>query len=76
MYETIFFCLPIDVALWSTNGSEVDMFVKKPVIDEVRQVLQDNNINFTVLIDDMQRQIETENPPQSEIELLQNRNGM
>lgn len=52
------------------------MFIKKPVVDDVRKVLQEHNINYTVLVDDMQRQIETENPPQSEIEALQNRNGM
>lgn len=64
------------MALWSTNGSEVDMFIKKPVVEDVRRVLEEHNINYTVLVDDMQRQIETENPPQSEIEALQNRNGM
>lgn len=50
--------------------------MKKDAVDGVRQVLTDNKIGYTVLIADMQRQIETENPPQEEIEALQNRNGM
>lgn len=64
------------MALWSTNGTEVDVFVKKSVIDDVRKVLQNHNVNYTILIEDMQRQIEIENPPQEQIEELQNRNGM
>lgn len=64
------------MALWSTNGTEVDVFLKKDAVDGVRQVLKDNQIGYTVLIDDMQKQIENENPPQEEIEELQNRNGM
>ena len=64
------------MALWSINGTEVDMFVKKSAVEGVRQVLKENNIPYTVLVEDMQKQSESENPPQSEIELLQNRNGM
>lgn len=66
----------LDVALWSTNGTNVDVFVKQPAIESVRKVLEENNINYAVLVDDMQKQIEEENPPQEEIEALQNRNGM
>lgn len=69
----LLFC--VDIALWSTNGSEVDVFLKKSQIDDVRQVLNDNHIHYSVLIEDMQTQIEKENPPQHEIEALQNRNG-
>lgn len=64
------------MALWSSNGTDVDVFVKKSAVDGVRQVLNENNIRYTILIDDMQRQIEQENPSQNEIEELQNRNGM
>lgn len=66
----------LDVALWSTNGTEVDVFLKKSAVDGVRQVLKENNIPYSVLIEDMQTQIEHENPPIEEIEALQNRNGM
>lgn len=52
------------------------MFVRRSAVEGARQVLKENNIRYTVLVADMQRQIEEENPPQSEIELLQNRNGM
>lgn len=64
------------MALWSINGTEVDMFLKQSAVEGVRQVLKENDIPYTVLVADMQRQIEEENPPQSEIEQLQNRNGM
>lgn len=64
------------MALWSINGTEVDVFLKSSAVDGARQVLKDNNIPYTILVEDMQRQIEEENPPQSEIEQLQNRNGM
>lgn len=66
----------IDISLWSINGTEVDMFVRKSAVEGVTQILKENNIRYTVLVADMQRQIEEENPPQSEIEQLQNRNGM
>lgn len=65
-----------DVSLWSINGTEVDVFVRKSAVQGVRQVLKENNIPYKILVEDMQRQIEDENPPQSEIEQLQNRNGM
>lgn len=52
------------------------MFVRKSAVEGVTQILKENNIRYTVLVADMQRQIEEENPPQSEIEQLQNRNGM
>lgn len=52
------------------------MFLKQSAVEGVRQVLKENDIPYTVLVADMQRQIEEENPPQSEIEQLQNRNGM
>lgn len=65
-----------DVSLWSINGTEIDMFVRRSAVEGVRQELKENNVPYTVLVEDMQRQIEEENPPQSEIEQLQNRNGM
>lgn len=51
------------------------MFLKKSQVDDVRKVLNENNVHYSVLIEDMQQQIERENPPQHEIEALQNRNG-
>lgn len=69
-------CVYLDVALWSSNGTEVDMFLKKSAVDGVRRVLDANNIRYSILIEDMQKQIECENPPIEEIEALQNRNGM
>lgn len=52
------------------------MFVRRSAVEDAARVLKENNIRYTVLVADMQRQIEEENPPQSEIEQLQNRNGM
>lgn len=75
MFMYVFWYFYLDVALWSTNGTEVDVFLKKSSVDGVRQVLKENNIRYSVLIEDMQRQIEHENPPIEEIEEFQNRNG-
>lgn len=69
-------CVYSDVAFWSSNGTEVDMFLKRSAVDGVRGVLDANNIRYSILIEDMQKQIERENPPIEEIEALQNRNGM
>lgn len=70
------FDINLDVALWSTNGSDVDVFLKRDAVEGVRQILDENHIGYSVIIEDMQKQIETENPPQEEIEAFQNRNGM
>lgn len=65
-----------DFSIWGTNGSAIDVFLKKSQIDEVGQRLNEANIQYNIVVEDYQKEIEQENPPQEEIELLQNRNGM
>lgn len=52
------------------------MFLKKSQIDKVGQRLNEANIQYNIVVEDYQKEIEQENPPQEEIEMLQNRNGM
>lgn len=70
-----FFHISIDFSIWGTNGSAIDVFLKKSQIDEVGQRLNEANIQYNVVVQDYQKEIEQENPPQEEIEQLQNRNG-
>ncbi|XP_031621115.1 carboxypeptidase B-like [Contarinia nasturtii] len=49
-----------DVSFWSTSHAEADMFLKKSAIESVRQILNKNNIEYSVRVDDMQKRIEEE----------------
>lgn len=69
------FYLYIDVTIWSTKGNEINMILKKSAIDVVRKLLQENNISYAVVIKDMQKLIEQENPAPGKIMQLQKRNG-
>lgn len=61
--------------MWNVNRTSVDMFLKKPVIMEARQLLDKANVTYEVIIDNLQNAIEEENPPKEVIEQLQNRKG-
>ncbi|XP_038222553.1 zinc carboxypeptidase A 1-like isoform X2 [Zerene cesonia] len=64
------------IATWSGNHSYVDVLVKSNAVENVTKVFQRENIDFSVVIDDLQKRINEENPPldQNEIE-LQDRRG-
>lgn len=49
--------------------------IDKSARESARSYLQNSNITYRILIDDLQKLIEVENPPKEEIELLQNRKG-
>lgn len=51
------------------------MILKKSAIDVVRKLFQENNISYAIVIKDMQKLIEQENPPPGKIMQLQKRNG-
>lgn len=75
---TNFYISFTDVSLWSTNGSTVDLFLRKSAIDGgVSRILSDANVRYSVIIDDMQRQIDDANPTLApeDAQYLQNRNG-
>lgn len=38
-------------------------------------MLSEANISYSILIEDLQKDIENENPPKEQIEMLQNRKG-
>lgn len=49
-----------DVSLWRTSGSTADVFMKKSAIETVRELLEENNVQYEVLVEDMQKQIDLE----------------
>jgi len=62
--------------MWNLyNGTSVDLFLRSSTIGEAKKFIDNENIKYEVIIDDIQQAIETENPPIEEIELLQNRKG-
>ncbi|CAD7091291.1 unnamed protein product [Hermetia illucens] len=60
---------------WKTVENRVDIMIDKSARESARSYLQNSNITYRILIDDLQKLIEVENPPKEEIELLQNRKG-
>lgn len=51
------------MTLWAGNRTATDVFLKQSVINQVRQVLEDNNIQYSVQIEDLQQLIELEATP-------------
>lgn len=64
-----------DASEWNTQPSTVDLLLTSKSIIDARQLLNDANISYSVLIEDLQKDIENENPPKAQIEMLQNRKG-
>lgn len=64
-----------DVTLWSSNGTSVDMLLKQPSLMGATRLLSGANVSYAILIDDLQRNIDEENPPPDVIQQLQNRKG-
>lgn len=64
-----------DVALWNTNGTSVDLLLRQAALSGADRLMADANVSYAVLIDDLQRNIEAENPPAEVIHQLQNRKG-
>lgn len=64
-----------DVNIWNLGEKTVDMFVKHTAVEVAGKLLENSNITYDVIIDDIQNAIETENPSKDQIELWENRNG-
>lgn len=64
--------------MWNLNqnNTSVDLLIKKPIVIGVKQFLDVTKVPYDVLIDDLQKAIDMENPPKEEIEHLQNRKGV
>lgn len=67
-------------AMWNlqvANQSNpyVDVFVKRAAVIDARNFMKTARVPFNVLIEDVQRAIDTENPPLDNIDLWVNRDG-
>lgn len=68
------------VSMWNLQLSNltkpyVDLFVKCAMVNNASEFLKKLQVPFEVVIDDIQRAINNENPSKDDIELWQNRNG-
>lgn len=64
-----------DGQVWRSIKQEIDYLVKSNSIEEAREFIRATNLSHVVLIEDLQKIIEEENPPKEEIEKFQNRKG-
>ncbi|XP_018569082.1 carboxypeptidase B-like [Anoplophora glabripennis] len=53
-----------DISMWGGNTNSIDILVKPKSLGKVDTVLRRQNIQYEVLIDDLQRAIDEENPPE------------
>mgnify|MGYP000479901491 CR=1 FL=1 len=60
--------------MWGGNVSAIDILVKPGSVEKVRKQLKEKNINFDIVINDLQKAIDEENPPLDEDD-FDNRNG-
>ena len=63
-------------SMWNLNADEtVDMMMRYLKIDEAQKLLEQSNVPYEILISDLQRAMDEENPSLEEIDLWENRNG-
>ncbi|KAG7188823.1 hypothetical protein KM043_008431 [Ampulex compressa] len=64
-------------SMWSGNDTAVDVMVRPDAIPRVARYLQDKDVKYDVVIADLQKAIDEENPPLSEeaMEELEGRKG-
>ncbi|KAJ2945718.1 hypothetical protein O0L34_g559 [Tuta absoluta] len=64
------------VSTWGGNQTSIDVLVKPNAITNVTRIMRRENITYDVIIEDLQRRIDEENPPLDQNELeLQDRRG-
>lgn len=61
--------------MWNTNGTSVDLLLKSSSISGATRLLVDANVSYSIIIDNLQKDIEAENPSKDIIQQLQNRKG-
>lgn len=66
---------PTDGQLWKEVKAEVDYLLKPNFIEQAERHIRSANLSRIILIDDLQKVIDVENPPKDVIENLQNRKG-
>ncbi|XP_047535633.1 carboxypeptidase B-like [Vanessa atalanta] len=64
------------ISTWAGNQTYLDVFVKSNALQNVTRIMKRENITFHIVIDDLQKRINEENPPLDENEIeLQDRRG-
>lgn len=68
------------VSMWmlqmaNQSSPYVDMFVKRSIVDDAKSFLKKSDVPYEVVIADVQKVIDSQNPPFDDSELWQNRNG-
>lgn len=65
------------ISTWGGSNSTIDVLIKSDALSNVTRVFKRDNISYAVVIEDLQKRINEENPPLNENELeLQDRRGM
>ncbi|XP_055585997.1 carboxypeptidase B-like [Uranotaenia lowii] len=62
-------------SMWNYNTTFVDIFLKGPNLRDAGKLLKKAQISYQVLIEDMQRAIDEENPSRDRLDLWENRDG-
>lgn len=61
--------------MWGGNASSIDILVRASSVEKVEQKLTDNKIKYELIIEDLQKAIDEENPPSSDDEETNDRQG-
>lgn len=61
--------------MWGGNATYIDILVKAKSVQKVAQKLKESNMQYELLISDVQKAIDEENPPVLEEEETDDRQG-
>lgn len=61
--------------MWGGNATIIDILVRDSSVEKVKQKLEESKIRYEVIIEDLQKAIDEENPPIEESEDLDDRKG-
>lgn len=77
IYLLFFIFSQIVFSVWSGNDTTMDIMVRQDAIPRVSRILREKNVRYDVVINDLQKAIDEENPPLSEelMEELEGRKG-
>lgn len=64
-----------DISMWGGNSTYIDILVRARSLEKVTQKLKEHNIQYELVIPDVQKAIEEENPPIDEDEETDDRQG-
>lgn len=70
------YVVPAVISTWAGNQTYMDILVKQTAVQNVTRVMKRENITYDIIIEDLQKRINEENPPLDENEVeLQDRRG-